>query len=104
MRRVIVYHRYYGCETGCCGHAVLIGDEKTEMDMEYSDVEPREDGTREEERFGLMDHPAPGQSDADFVRRMVTLHYGEDHVADIDFEHCIVIGGDDSARKCEWSP
>jgi hypothetical protein len=26
-KRVIVYHTGYGCDTGCCGHKVVVGDQ-----------------------------------------------------------------------------
>ena len=35
---VSVYHGYYGCETGCCGHIVEITDEdgKSKKQFEFS--------------------------------------------------------------------
>ncbi len=31
MWRVRVFHDYYGCDTGCCGHTVMLtGDDDTE--------------------------------------------------------------------------
>lgn len=26
MATVRVYHSYYGCETGCCGHRIVVSD------------------------------------------------------------------------------
>jgi len=26
MPRLVVYHEGYGCETGCCGHVIRIGE------------------------------------------------------------------------------
>lgn len=31
--RVTVYHDYYGCETGCCGHVVKLGDGRRHFDF-----------------------------------------------------------------------
>lgn len=43
--KVRVYHSYYGCDTGCCGHVVEIpelGKEKFEFSHPYSGEEFRE--------------------------------------------------------------
>jgi len=66
---IVVLHTGYGCETGCCGHVVEIDNERGEFEFE---------------------HPAEGESDEDFARRIVIEKYGEDHCADIDFENCII--------------
>lgn len=70
MPRVIVVHEFYGCDSGCCGHVVEI------------------DG----KRVGsfAFDHPL-GDDVRDFVRRVVTEKAGAKHVADIDFDNCIVV-------------
>ena len=37
--KVKVYHSYYGCDTGCCGHVVEVGDkEKFEFTHPYDEV------------------------------------------------------------------
>jgi hypothetical protein len=54
--RVRVYHSYYGCETGCCGHVVEIttadGEEKTrfEFDHPYDRQSMSSPSAREESR------------------------------------------------------
>lgn len=68
MPKIIVVHRSYGCDTGCCGHVVEVDGE--ERQFEFS-------------------HPY-GQPTPDFVRALVTEVCGEDHVADIDWDHCVV--------------
>lgn len=70
MTKVIVYHRNYGCWTGCCGHAVQI------------------DGNEDEEEF-QFEHPY-NRSVEDFVRFIVTTTMGSAHVADIDWANCII--------------
>lgn len=71
MTKVIVYHRYYGCNTGCCGHAVQI------------------DGNEDTEEFEF-EHPYD-RTVEEFVRQIVTEAMGAAHVADIDWENCIVV-------------
>ncbi len=69
--KVIVYHSYYGCETGCCGHTVEL-----------------EDGTS---KF-YFSHPY--SDDAlkikEFIKELVTDEFGEEHVSDIDWDNCII--------------
>lgn len=68
--KIIVVHQYYGCETGCCGHVVEV------------------DG----ERVGDFHFGHPYQIEAsDFVRELVTKECGEEHVKDIDWDHCVVL-------------
>jgi hypothetical protein len=70
--KVIVYHSYYGCDTGCCGHIVeLVGDEREEFYFAH-----------------------PWQQDAkDFARELVRRAFGEEHVADLDWDHCVIEDG-----------
>lgn len=66
--RVIVYHAFYGCDTGCCGHVVELGGA---------------------ERFDFM-HPY-GQDPRAFAEELVTDKFGAEHVADLDWDNCVVI-------------
>ena len=66
--RIIVYHRTYGCDTGCCGHVIERGDDH---------------------KFNFT-HPY-NETDREFVKRVVTEQWGEEHVADIDWDNVIVI-------------
>lgn len=61
---VRVYHDYYGCETGCCGHVVEV------------------DGKREG-RFSF-DHPY-GVDPRAFAERLIREELGDDHVKDLDW-------------------
>jgi hypothetical protein len=67
--RIVVLHRYYGCDTGCCGHVVELDGEQVGQ-------------------FEFI-HPY-GNSASDFIRDLVTDRCGAEHVADIDWENCIV--------------
>lgn len=72
--RVIVYHRGYGCATGCCGHAVQV------------------DGNEGNEQF-MFEHPYR-QTAEEFIKRIVIEEMGAAHVADIDWANCIVVGNE----------
>lgn len=66
--KVIVFHSYYGCDTGCCGHVVQLEDGREEF---------------------FFDHPY-NKNDLQFVRDLVTSAFGAEHVADIDWENVII--------------
>lgn len=66
--KAVVYHAYYGCETGCCGHVVEL-----------------EDG-REIFEF---DHPY-GEDSRKFAEQLLAATFGEEHIADLDWDNCII--------------
>ena len=68
--KVIVYHTYYGCETGCCGHAVEF-----------------EDGSKYKFKFT---HPYDNDF-RKFAEDMIRNQFGEEHVKDLDWENCNII-------------
>lgn len=74
MVRVVVYHGYYGCDTGCCGH--------------YAEFE---DGSQSQFDF---DHPWTNDEEErrkwaiEFAQEMVEKKFGKEHVADLDWENC----------------
>ena len=67
--RVVVLHRSYGCDTGCCGHYVEFDD------REFFDFDHPHGGDRREfaERF---------------AKKAVLDAFGADHVADLEWEKC----------------
>jgi hypothetical protein len=69
MSRVIVYHDFYGCETGCCGHTVELDNGEGKFEF---------------------DHPAHGQDPIEFAKGLVTAVYGAEHVADLDWDNCMI--------------
>lgn len=71
--KVIVYHAYYGCDTGCCGHVVEIR---------------KDDGGYEKSKFEF-EHPYDRDTRA-FVEELVTRTFGAEHVADIDWDNVVV--------------
>lgn len=73
MARVVVFHGEYGCETGCCGH--------------YVQIDPA--GPDEQESFDFV-HPY-GRDPRAFAEDLVRQVYGEEHVADLDWENSLVV-------------
>lgn len=87
MRRVVVYHTYYGCETGCCGHAVAIYDSEEEAraakeDHDYGD----------RDRHFEFSHPygADPEQLKTWARQFIVDALGEEHAADLDWDNCNV--------------
>ena len=77
--RVVVFHSGYGCDTGCCGHSVqLIDDEIASYEDEIL-----------EEEFAFS-HPY-GQDNLEWAKELVKEELGEEHVADLDWENCLVV-------------
>lgn len=82
-----MYHRFYGCDTGCCGHAVAIFDDEWTL---RQDFDPYFDA--DTDRFDF-DHPPFEASEAAkiaWAREFVRRELGEEHVADLDWDHCIL--------------
>ena len=67
--RVVVYHDYYGCDTGCCGHIIEMGDES---------------------KFDFI-HPGLMENHLEFAKRLVEDTFGAEHVDDLDWENCIIV-------------
>lgn len=72
--RVIVYHAGYGCETGCCGHVIAL---------------MRPDGTEADHSFVFI-HPEGDQDLKAWATGHVATEFGEDHIADLDWDNCLV--------------
>jgi len=84
--RIIVYHRGYGCDSGCCGHVVeKIGDDQRSVEKFEFD-HPLSAGMS-------FDGEAPEapETPREFAERLVTEVYGEEHVKDLDWEGCEVV-------------
>jgi hypothetical protein len=74
MKAIVVYHDGYGCESGCCGHRVEYIDEKG---VEQSDF--------------FFDHPYDDDDFYEWAKRFLTKQYGEEHVADLDWDNCLIL-------------
>lgn len=69
--RIVAYHDLYGCETGCCGHYVKEADEPGYGKFQF-------------------EHPYGGDT-LDLAKGLVRAEYGEEHVADLDWDNCIIV-------------
>jgi hypothetical protein len=76
MSRIVVFHGYYGCDTGCCGHVI-------EMDgvEEFKFEHPWIDGLQGVERE---------QAARQFIIDLVNKECGPGHADDIDFSACLL--------------
>ena len=86
--RVVVLHRYFGCDTGCCGHAVYLCDPEilVAKDILYAGEEVPNSFT--------FSHPyhagdkLPEDLAKQFARGLVESTLGAEHIKDLDWEHC----------------
>ena len=74
--KIIVYHRMYGCDTGCCGLVVEPDEGKSHFD------------------FGHPFFAAWGKDHQEnfrgFAEDLVREYFGEEHVKDLDWENCTI--------------
>lgn len=71
--KVVVFHRGYGCETGCCGHAIEVDGEEISGSF-------------------VFDHPYNPQAEwREWAEEFITAHFGKDHGHDLDWEHCVIV-------------
>lgn len=93
MGKVIVYHRGYGCDTGCCGHTVEIYADDVVAGA-GEDFAPYFYDSISDDSVHNFEFAHPYGSDEAgrlaFAQDMVRSKYGEEHVKDLDWEHCIV--------------
>lgn len=64
--KIIIYHGFYGCDTGCCGHWIEL------------------DG---HQRF-VFDSPRSKEKALDWARNLIEKEFGKEHIADLDWENC----------------
>lgn len=84
--KVLVCHDYHGCDTGCCGHVVIVEDDAGK-EIKRSDIfDPGPSHPYEVTTGKLTDETIRA-----FVIEKVTWELGEEHVKDIDWERCVVI-------------
>jgi hypothetical protein len=89
VSRVVVFHGVYGCETGCCGHYVEVdGDVIGRMDFGHPNsrlVQAWQDG-----KF-VTRYELPDEAKRDYARDLITELLGAEHVADIDWDNCLIV-------------
>lgn len=78
MSRIIVYHGAYGCDTGCCGHWIEIPD-TGQSKFSFDHCSWNGTATIEEKK--------------QFAQQKVLEAFGPDHVADLDWNNCIIDDG-----------
>jgi hypothetical protein len=91
--RIIVYHRSYGCDTGCCGHVIAMADD-AEFDDDYDPLWDGRSLTTSREGFSFA-HPIREDLRM-FAEGLVREEFGDEHVADLDWDKCYV--SDDDSR------
>lgn len=69
---VTVYHDYYGCETGCCGHTIDLNGARIGWSFCHPDESLTEDQARE------------------WARKILEEELGKDHCYDLDWDNCKV--------------
>lgn len=74
--RIVVYHGYYGCDTGCCGHVIELDDQE----------------------LWAFSHPNEGETLREFVERNIP----EKHRATIDWSAAIIDGELRDGACFEW--
>lgn len=87
MTAVIVYHDGYGCWTGCCGHRIELqddGGQVIESSFEFGHMWARG-----------KQPPLPAEM-REFAEDLVRQEFGEKHVADLDWDRCIIVTDKDS--------
>lgn len=83
MARIVVYHRGFGCETGCCGHVIAtVPDDAV--------IEDRWDLDDYDGEF-TFSHPYRDENLKQWARNLIRDELGEEHVKDLDWENSWVI-------------
>lgn len=75
MKRIVVYHSGYGCDSGCCGHYV---------------EELGEDGEKTYSGEFEFAHPYDEDPRA-FAERLVEKAFGAERVKDLDWDACEIV-------------
>lgn len=65
--KILIYHKSYSCDTGCCGHVIEV------------------DG---KEEFYFV-HPC-GTDAKKFAEDLICQKFGKEHI-DLDWEHCTIV-------------
>lgn len=73
--RAIVYHRGYGCDTGCCGHTIELDSGDPHQPDRYAFT---------------FSHPGDGEPYREFAEELLAAEFGSEHVADLDWENCLI--------------
>jgi hypothetical protein len=74
--KIIVYHGYFGCETGCCGHWVVTDEPINGRYSSFDFFHPYRK-TPEELR--------------EWAEKAVANAFGEEHVKDLDWKNSVLL-------------
>lgn len=78
--KIVVYHDMYGCESGCCGHTI-------EVEHAPPGYLPPIDWTFEHP-YGVRNNEAKLR---EWAENLVREEFGDEHVADLDWDNCRVL-------------
>lgn len=70
--KIIVYHSYYGCDTGCCGHAIEVDGKDCWLDFDHPST------NEEKEEWAIQQ-----------AKNWVKKNLNEEHAFDLDWKNCI---------------
>lgn len=91
--RVVVYHGSYGCDTGCCGHYVIIDPSSRDI-AEFDDYGYWSEGTWADfTHCDEDDEEARKAWAVEVARRVVDREYSPEHTFDLDWDRCLIDGG-----------
>lgn len=83
--KYVVYHSEYGCDTGCCGHRIVLRDD----DGQY--VDSGWDFDHPYGLYGVEDPKEREKIQREFAAKMLKQEFGEEHTADLDWENCLIL-------------
>lgn len=69
MPKIVVYHTTFGCDTGCCGHAVSVDGDRKVFEFDWPN----------------------GKDSLEFAKELVADALGEEHVKDLDWPNSFVV-------------
>lgn len=72
MTTICVYHREYGCESGCCGYAVRVDGHEIDRSFDF-------------------DHPTGESELREFARVRLTECLSKEEFEKLDFENSVIV-------------
>lgn len=83
--KYVVYHADYGCETGCCGHAIRVTkDDGQFVDSDFTFSHPYD-------LYGVKDEKKREEIMREFAAKLLKEEFGGEHTADLDWENCLIL-------------
>jgi hypothetical protein len=88
---VIVYHAFYGCDTGCCGHRVELAERLEPEDLDCLSESPWLAGASFPARTAFTFSHPPSSGARAWAEQVIARVLGPRHVHDLDWEHCVLV-------------